>query len=933
MHSLLRRRSQPLSSSDHGHSGTMMSENGLLDVRAAEQKRPHTSSGPTLLHRVSTLFSTHTSPTKKQRRLDKGLSNKSFKPYKRYEPESRSPSPPSPDIRLPDGLGPRVDDTDEGNKSSLDSPPLPSPASPGFAIARDREASQRGFWAVMDIPPSPAGTDAGLSFPQAQYASQQYLYSPGLLSSFPVPPNKLEFDTHSHIDQAYTNELHFVVPSFGQEYEAALNAYEGAKCDISSPVPQLPLSPALLPLLTPYLPLTLLALVNKSLCLPLARAGLYRVLDFLHLSSDASDALVTVLAGKRELAELVEELYCEQWPLWFLPSSLWSSSFSIAFANMKSLKKLALPKFCPTILDVGQTHFRLTELTLFTTFIGEEDGMDELWEWLAGQVDLQKLSFPKLLDVPTDTFPGTQPPPLPTYFLPSLTTLHAPPSLVHLLMSPSFSPATSPRASSSRHSKAATATSPTSQKSQMSIIRVPLTSLILPISTNLYTPAPYTLRPNALMRAIRGVMELRLVFKEQVDVRSVVRTIGSVGEVLGDRRLKETDTVVESTWDDDDGEPLHDTFDDSVVEDGGLESLDIEVGWGRDGNGDEALVRTISTILPRFCALRTLRLTSSQPRQFNNPKGPTPPSPLCVLPPTPRRHSKLESPLPTPSPAEKRFTTPASPSPLSQSITAAPPVVEAAKLKKKKEKHVPPPIMTQRLVPSVMVHRPSTPSPPPPPSPGTSATVFTPAVPITLPPELKTRTFSRTSSISLLRSGRTSSWGSISGSETDGEDVFFTPMETEFSVEDKLPEIGEKGFRFEMGHQLELYDEAAGDETLEEETKVNRLSPLSTSSGLFASTLLPISKRTSSTLSALSLPSIATTTSSTFGSPSTSPASLVSLPQPQANGHEAETERAQLAAWLKQCPSLQTVVFLSGAEWCFFAGGGAEGNVWVRTMF
>ncbi|KZP06470.1 hypothetical protein FIBSPDRAFT_876523, partial [Athelia psychrophila] len=734
--SLFRRRSaQPLNT--RANSDTTLhtvSEHGYLDVRAAEPPRPHSSSGPTLLHRVSTLFSTNTSPTKKGRGrgLSLGLSNKTYK-AKRYQPESRSPSPPSPDIRLPDGLGPRADDIrkeDEGKDagstpSSLVSSLLPpSPVTPGFATL-DRGHNSRGFWAVRDIPPSPAGTDTGVGFPQ--YASQQYLDSPGLLSSFPVPPNKLEFDTPPHLHKPYTNELHFDIPSFGPSFGADcdsssrghLMVHEVAEYEVpQAPPPPLPLSPALLPLLAPYIPLTVLALVNKSLCLPLARAGLYRVLHFGSLSSDASEALVTVLADRRELAELVEELHCENWPTWFLPSSLWSSCFSIAFSNMKDLKRLTLPRFYPTVLDVGQTSFRLTELTLLNTLVPEDGGMDELWEWLSGQVDLAKLAFPKLLDAPTDAFPGApQPPTLPTYFLPSLTTLHAPPSLVHLLMTPSASPATSPRRSSRQRPATAPVTSPTSQTSHMSITRVPLTGVTLPISTTLYTPAPHTLRPNALMRALRGVMELRLEFKEEVDVRSVVRSIGSVGEVLGDRRSPGAEAGGESTWDAE-GDAPRDTADDAVVEDGALESLDIEVGWER-GDADEALHRAISTILPRFRALRTLRLTSSRAGPSHRPKGPAPPSPLCVLPPTPRRHSVLPSPLPTPTAAEKYFRTaiaekrfPPSPSPLSQVAIRPTTADSGVKPKKKKIRNIPPPILTQRGIPSVLIHRPTTPSPP-----------------------------------------------------------------------------------------------------------------------------------------------------------------------------------------------------------------------------
>ncbi|KZP16428.1 hypothetical protein FIBSPDRAFT_957993 [Athelia psychrophila] len=255
--SLFRRRSaQPLNT--RANSDTTLhtvSEHGYLDVRAAEPPRPHSSSGPTLLHRVSTLFSTNTSPTKKGRGrgLSLGLSNKTYK-AKRYQPESRSPSPPSPDIRLPDGLGPRADDIrkeDEGKDAgSTPSSLVSHHNSDVAATAEVRDSSDTYARGAPGI--------RGVGFPQ--YASQQYLDSPGLLSSFPVPPNKLEFDTPPHLHKPYTNELHFDIPSFGPSFGADcdsssrghLMVHEVAEYEVpQAPPPPLPFSPALLPLLAP----------------------------------------------------------------------------------------------------------------------------------------------------------------------------------------------------------------------------------------------------------------------------------------------------------------------------------------------------------------------------------------------------------------------------------------------------------------------------------------------------------------------------------------------------------------------------------------------------------------------------------------------------------------------------------------------------------
>ncbi|KZP06474.1 hypothetical protein FIBSPDRAFT_966433 [Athelia psychrophila] len=88
------------------------------------------------------------------------------------------------------------------------------------------------------------------------------------------------------------------------------------------------------------------------------------------------------------------------------------------------------------------------------------------------------------------------------------------------------------------------------------------------------------------------------------------------------------------------------------------------------------------------------------------------------------------------------------------------------------------PYSDAKRIPSVLIHRPT---PPTPPATTDTASYVTPAAPIICPPEIPTRTHSRASSIypsrHERRNSRNSVYLSMSGSDTEGEDVRFTPTD------------------------------------------------------------------------------------------------------------------------------------------------------------
>ena len=522
----------------------------------------------TLLKKVSTLLDrgrrtrTKSTPT--------GIGNNYLnRSESRYS--SRSPSPPSPDIRLPDGLGPRRESNDdEGSVSS------------GYGEERQR-SNVHGETGDGD------GYDLFIGVRKRSKAP----FSPGLLGAFPVPPNKLGFDTQSTLEadrysrsssespepspiasnsfsnskpasqlmrvlskstktSLKTSPTATYLPTIKRPHSSHSHSHSHSHCKPVSPssrphsshskpgtpsfrllrppssryfrypssssVTASPIAIDLLKSILPNLPLhnlPTLALTHKSLLTPV-RQALYHILDFRILSDSQIEELCGTLAKSRILVGLVEVLICYEWPKCFHPSGLFLSPLNLVFRKLTSLRELTLPAFDGSLFfppggrgRKGTPTFRLTYLELrcerllstSTPKIPEEESV--LIGWLSTQVDLVKLSLPLLNDGdPNPAGNGWEHKyaTLPKYFLPSLTTLHAPPSIILLL----------------------THLRPHSP---------PLTSLIIRISRSLVQG----LRPMELMGAVKGVMDLAIQFEFEGggDGRTVGRTVGAVGACLG----------------------------------------------------------------------------------------------------------------------------------------------------------------------------------------------------------------------------------------------------------------------------------------------------------------------------------------------------------------------------------------------------------------
>jgi hypothetical protein len=164
----------------------------------------------------------------------------------------------------------------------------------------------------------------------------------------------------------------------------------------------------------------------------------------------------------------------------------------------------------------------------------------------------------------------------------------------------------------------------------------------------------------------------------------------------------------------------------------------------------------------------------------------------------------------------------------------------------------------------------------------------------------------------------------MSGSGEADVEAYFTPKEFEFAVEEvKFPSAvregggengGEVGFYFEIGHrQCDKKDD--GDRKLEHNGHSEECEHDYNQDDQEWEEKQPIHR-----------PGIV------YGlkRPSFPSQPHLSQPMPQPNYDDCENDRTQLASWLKQCPTLQTVAFLSGAEWCFLAEGVGSG-VWVNS--
>ena len=313
-------------------------------------------------------------------------------------------------------------------------------------------------------------------------------------------------------------------------------------------------------------------------------------------------------------------------------------------------------------------------------------------------------------------------------------------------------------------------------------------------------------------------------------------------------------------------------------------------------------------ILPRFRTLQTLRITAapgSRPPVIPPPPAPTPSPP--ILPPVPTKSSLRPRPhhSQTLYPLQKRDS--------EKKQKPAPKSRPKQKPPYPKDKPLPPPPLSilvppknnaaAAAVPSVYVHRPRARSDSPPLSSASSTTT---------PEDAEIRL----------------------GEADEGAEAFYTPREFEFALDDVgVDVVGMRidtgaaaaravakrvvaqavvvsgdggdvrgGFKFEMGHRRRCVQEDHHESGDDDDDDVH-----DHDYGRGHADEPPCPPR---------LP--------------TPPLEDDQPIIPRPNYHDRDGERAQLAAWLKRCPSLQRVTFLSGSEWRFLAEG-AAGGVWVNS--
>lgn len=286
----------------------------------------------------------------------------------------------------------------------------------------------------------------------------------------------------------------------------------------------------------------------------------YETIDLRTVRSNRVESLITLLAFRHDLAEIVRTFECHSWPSFFLPDSdprgIYSTSgspqltatFTIAFQNMHNLTTLLLPSFDHVFLR-HHSAFGLRNLTFLNSSLSGPE-TTQLFTWLNGLTNITRLMFPHLVESPdtlvipasidtphsdrctTNTLTDslntngallapsskTSPPcsPAPSFLfasspqtpvtpfncptlLPSITTLHATPTMFTSLLA--VGPTMDPR---------------------------PLRNATLSINTTLYTG----LRPGALMQSLQGIKRLELRFGSAVDRRTIGKVLSAAGAAL-----------------------------------------------------------------------------------------------------------------------------------------------------------------------------------------------------------------------------------------------------------------------------------------------------------------------------------------------------------------------------------------------------------------
>ncbi|KAG5635607.1 hypothetical protein H0H81_010645 [Sphagnurus paluster] len=322
-------------------------------------------------------------------------------------------------------------------------------------------------------------------------------------------------------------------------------------------VPQIPRE--ILIIIFSYLPRhTIASLATTSrIFSTVARTLFYEKLDVSTLRPSQVEALVTLLAYRQDLTDLVRTFECHEWPVFFplhhlngaqaqQPPSFspaLTATFTIAFQNMSNITSLVLPSFDYPFLR-HHSAFGLRRLTFLCSSVNAAE-TTRLFAWLEGQTNITHLAFPNLLD-PTDTPTSSvlaDIPKGPRYPNGTLTD-----SLnTHGIITPNITPSSSPTTPVlivSPVKSRATSNSSALLPALMSLVATPsfvttliatgasgssrpLQKVILNVNNTLYTG----LRPAALLSALHGITTLVLRFHPTVDKRTIGKLL-SAGAAL-----------------------------------------------------------------------------------------------------------------------------------------------------------------------------------------------------------------------------------------------------------------------------------------------------------------------------------------------------------------------------------------------------------------
>ncbi|KAH9931737.1 hypothetical protein B0H21DRAFT_781032 [Amylocystis lapponica] len=347
-----------------------------------------------------------------------------------------------------------------------------------------------------------------------------------------------------------------------------------------------------------------LACVSRGFLAPALRA-LYGDLDLRKVDDERVGKCISVIASKRIVGGYVRKFACRSFPSAKNGAThLTMVTLAIALTNMHQLQSLTLPQFEASLLF--HTTFRLRRLTVLCESIPPDEFRDFI-SWLVNQPALVSLSLPNLVlntfldyhaegsGIPPHDRAADDSPNTPVSqrdTTPRALPSHILPRLAHFYGPPSFAAAIVPGR--------------------------PIESIVLNVNTTLYDG----LRPSAVMSALTrasvGLQQLSIKSASpKIDARTLERVLMSAGAELGND----------------------------------LQSLDVH--WVLE---DEMLYKQILAVLPRFRALRTLRLYRDSP-----------PPPPCSPPPRSPPPASPPSPMSPVSPSALLLPIPPSPLPSSSS--------------------------------------------------------------------------------------------------------------------------------------------------------------------------------------------------------------------------------------------------------------------------